>query len=165
MRLDQYLVLKGYAKSRSQASDLIKRGLVEVDGNVISKQGFEVIEPLIKMLETSRFVSRSGEKLLGAILDFKIDLHGKIAIDIGSSTGGFTDCAIQMGAKFVYAYDVGSNQMDETLRLDSRIELHEETNIKTMPIDALPLSERTRNALIKNNILYVEDLEKKKKGS
>lgn len=136
MRLDLYLVEKGFAKSRSQASDLIKRGLVEVDGEIISKQSFEVSEPLIKMLETSRFVSRSGEKLYGAILDFKIDLHGKIAIDIGSSTGGFTDCALQMGAKFVYAYDVGSNQMDETLRLDKRIELHEETNILDVNLPA-----------------------------
>ena len=129
MRLDQYLVLHGYAKSRSQASDLIQRGLVEVDGSIITKQGIDVLNPSIKMLEISRFVSRSGEKLMGAILDFKIDMRDKIAIDIGSSTGGFTDCALQHGVKFVYAYDVGHEQMDQSLRKDLRIELHEGTNI------------------------------------
>ena len=129
MRLDQYLVEQGYAKSRSQASDLIKRGLVEVDGVILTKQGTEVVNPSIKMLDSSRFVSRSGEKLLGAILDFKIDMYDKIAIDIGSSTGGFTDCALQHGCKFIYAYDVGQDQMDKQLRKDPRIELHEGTNI------------------------------------
>lgn len=129
MRLDQYLVMHGYAKSRSQASDLIQRGLVFVDDKLITKQGTEVENPSIKMIENTRFVSRSGEKLLGAILDYKINMHGKIAIDIGSSTGGFTDCALKEGCKFVYAYDVGQDQMDQNLSKDPRIELHEGTNI------------------------------------
>ncbi|HAX03451.1 MAG: hypothetical protein A2Y45_00175 [Tenericutes bacterium GWC2_34_14] len=129
MRLDLYLVEKGYVKSRSQASDLIKRSLIEVDGKIQTKAGLEVLEPSIKILEEQRFVSRAGEKLMTALLDFDITLHGKIMVDIGSSTGGFTDCAIQEGILKVYAYDVGSNQMDETLKKDPRIELHESTNI------------------------------------
>lgn len=129
MRLDQYLVIKGYAKTRSQASDLIKRGLIEVDGTIITKAGHEVKEPLIKQADVSLFVSRAGEKLQGAILDFNISLLGKIVIDIGSSTGGFTDCALKHHAKEVYAYDVGLNQMDHILKQDPRIQLYEQTNV------------------------------------
>ena len=129
MRLDLYLVEKGFVKSRSQASDLIKRSLIEVNGVIQTKAGFDVIDPSIKMLEEQRFVSRAGEKLMGALLDFDITLRGKIMVDIGSSTGGFTDCALQEGIAKVYAYDVGSDQMDENLKKDHRIELHESTNI------------------------------------
>lgn len=129
MRLDQYLVLKGYAKTRSQASDLIKRGIIEVDGNVLTKPGYDVNEPLIKVADISLFVSRAGEKLLGAIVDFNISFSDKIVIDIGSSTGGFTDCALKQGAKEVYAYDVGQDQMDVTLKNDTRVHLFEGTNV------------------------------------
>lgn len=129
MRLDLYLVENNYTKTRSQATDLIKRGFVEVDGKVITKAGFEVHTPFIKMKDKNSFVGRGGEKLQGAIIDFKLVFDGKIMIDIGSSTGGFTDCALSHGARKVYAYDVGKDQMDETLRQDPRIELHESTNI------------------------------------
>jgi 23S rRNA (cytidine1920-2'-O)/16S rRNA (cytidine1409-2'-O)-methyltransferase len=129
MRLDLYLVEQNYTKTRSQATDLIKRGFVEVDGAIITKAGYEVETPFIKIKDKDAFVGRGGDKLKGAILDFKLSFDGKIMIDIGSSTGGFTDCALQHGAKKVYAYDVGRDQMDETLKLDQRIELHEETNV------------------------------------
>ena len=134
MRLDQYLVEKGYTKTRSQASDLIKRSCVLVDGEIMTKTGFDVKEQKVSLLEISRFVSRAGEKLMGALLDLEISLRDKIMIDIGSSTGGFTDCALQEGAKKVYAYDVGSHQMDEELKKDKRIELFEETNILDVEI-------------------------------
>ena len=129
MRLDQYLVLHGYVKTRSQASDVIKRGYVKVNDDLVTKPGYEVKEPSIKMIEKPTFVSRAGEKLQGALIDFNIDLTGKIMIDVGSSTGGFTDCAIQSGIKKVYAYDVGTDQMDPSLSHLDIVELHEGTNI------------------------------------
>lgn len=130
MRLDQYLVDTDIAKSRSQAQDLIKRSLILVNEKVENKPSYQVKESdLIKIEKETLFVSRAGEKLLQAVLDFHIDLYGKICLDIGSSTGGFTDCALKQGAKFVYAYDVGKDQLDESLRNHQQIELHEETNI------------------------------------
>jgi 23S rRNA (cytidine1920-2'-O)/16S rRNA (cytidine1409-2'-O)-methyltransferase len=134
MRLDIYLVEHGYVKSRSQAQDLIKRGLVSVDGEVQTKTGYDIQLESIKLLEETRFVSRAGEKLLQAIVDFKIDMHDKIVVDIGSSTGGFTDCSLQQGAKHVFAYDVGTNQMDPSLRMNPNISLFEQTNILDVEI-------------------------------
>ena len=129
MRLDHYLVEHGLTKTRSQASDLIRRGLVSVNDEIITKTGYEIIDQTVKCVTKSKFVSRAGEKLLQALLDFHIDLHDKIVIDIGSSTGGFTDCSLQHGAGFVYAYDVGYDQLDETLRINPNVEVHEQTNI------------------------------------
>ncbi len=129
MRLDQYLLEKNLVKSRSQATDYIKRGLVLNNEIVITKPGYQVKdEDLIKLVEEKHFVSRAGEKLYHALIDFNIDLNDKVVIDIGSSTGGFTECSLEKGAKLVYAYDVGSNQMDENLKKDSRIILNEQTN-------------------------------------
>lgn len=129
MRLDLYLVKNQMVKSRSQATDLIKRGLVLVNDQKVIKAGYNIKSESVKILELQRFVGRGGEKLLQAILDFKIEFHDKIAIDIGSSTGGFTDCMLQHGARLVYAYDVGNKQMDETLKLNQKIVLNENTNI------------------------------------
>lgn len=134
MRLDVYLVEHGFVKTRSQASDLIRRGLVNINGIKASKTGVEITDQTITLIQETRYVSRAGEKLAQALVDFNIDLHGKIAIDIGSSTGGFTDCAIQHSIKFVYAYDVGTDQMDQTLRTHPLVELHEETNILDVKI-------------------------------
>jgi len=135
MRLDLYLVQYFHLKSRSQATDLITRGLVLVNHKVAKKAGQEVSElDFIEITHESQFVSRSGEKLLQAILDFKIDFKDKICLDIGSSTGGFTDCALKHGAKEVYAYDVGKDQMDLSLRNHPKIHLFEETNILDVKI-------------------------------
>ncbi len=129
MRLDHYLVENNIAKTRSQATDLIKRGLVLVNDEVVTKTGYEVTTQLIKLVEEVKYVSRAGEKLYQAIKEFDIHLSNKIVIDIGSSTGGFTDCALQEGAQKVYAYDVGHDQMDLELQKSPKIELHEGTNI------------------------------------
>lgn len=129
MRLDLYLVEKQMVKSRSQATDLIKRGLVIIDDTIATKPGILVNDENIKIVELPNFVSRGGEKLLQAIIDFNLEFNGKTVIDIGSSTGGFTDCALQHGAKEVYAYDVGKEQMVEPLKSDSRVHLFEEINI------------------------------------
>lgn len=129
MRLDLYLIHNNMVKSRSQATDLIKRGLVLVDDNVANKAGMEIDSQSVKIIQNQAFVSRAGEKLLHAILDFGIDFNDKMVVDIGSSTGGFTDCALRHGAKEIYAYDVGKDQMDESLRRHPKIHLYEETNI------------------------------------
>ncbi|MFA5475000.1 MAG: TlyA family RNA methyltransferase [Acholeplasmataceae bacterium] len=130
MRLDHKLVDLKMVKTRSQATDYIKRGLVLVNGQMITKPGHIVKPADFLQIETKvRFVSRGGEKLEQALEDFHIDLNGKIVIDIGSSTGGFTDCSLKRGAAKVFAYDVGKDQMDPTLKNDSRVELYEETNI------------------------------------
>jgi len=129
MRLDNYLVEQQFVKTRSQAHDFIKRGLVLVNDEIVMKAGFEIQNHVVKMLEKPRFVSRAGEKLLQAIVDFKLDFNDKIIVDIGSSTGGFTDCCLQHGAKHVYAYDVGTDQMDQMLRKNDKVSLYEQTNI------------------------------------
>lgn len=129
MRLDVYLLEKHYVKSRSQATDFIKRGLVSINKEVVLKPGYKITDDdLIKIEEEKHFVSRAGEKLYHALTDFKISLFDKVIIDVGSSTGGFTDCSIQEGAKLVYAYDVGTNQMDFHLRNHPKIKLFEQTN-------------------------------------
>jgi 23S rRNA (cytidine1920-2'-O)/16S rRNA (cytidine1409-2'-O)-methyltransferase len=134
MRLDLYLVDQNLTKTRSQATDLINRGLVLVNGIVAFKPGIEITNQEIKLLDQIRFVGRGGEKLMHALLDLHIDMHDKIVVDIGSSTGGFTDCALQHGAKEVYSYDVGTEQMDIELKKDPRIHLHEGTNILDVKI-------------------------------
>lgn len=129
MRLDLYLVQKNHVKSRSQATDFIKRGLVSINDEVILKPGYKIeIDDLIKIEEEKHFVSRAGEKLYHALNDFEISLNDKVIIDVGSSTGGFTDCSLQSGAKLVYAYDVGTDQMDIILRSHPKIKLFEQTN-------------------------------------
>jgi 23S rRNA (cytidine1920-2'-O)/16S rRNA (cytidine1409-2'-O)-methyltransferase len=134
MRLDHFLVEHHLVKSRSQATDYIKRGLVLVNDVKITKAGYEIKDQVIKITEEAPFVSRAGEKLMQAILDFKLDFHDKIVVDIGSSTGGFTDCSLSYGAKLVYAYDVGEDQMDLELRKNPKIQLHEKTNILDVQI-------------------------------
>lgn len=130
MRLDLYMVENKLVKSRSQATDYIKRGLVLVNGKEILKPGYQVNNTdLIKCIEKEHFVSRAGEKLHHALNEFNINLDGKIVMDVGSSTGGFTECSLLNGASLVYAYDVGTDQMDSELKKDKRIKLFEQTNI------------------------------------
>ncbi|MCU0104975.1 TlyA family RNA methyltransferase [Acholeplasma vituli] len=136
MRLDHYMV-EAYQKTRSQVQDLIKQGKVMVGNQIITKTGYELKDEVVILIEDNRYVSRGGLKLLDAITAFQLDFKDVVVCDIGSSTGGFTDCALQHGAKKVYAYDVGSNQMHDSLRHDPRVILHEQTNILsvTLPTD------------------------------
>lgn len=139
-RLDKLLVEKklledGYTDLTLQALDKAKRfvmaGLVEVDGQIIDKPGTQIpIDSEITLKEISRYVSRGGLKLEAALKHFSIDVSGKIAIDVGASTGGFTDCLLQHGAKFVYALDVGYGQLTWKLRQDERVLPVERTNIR-----------------------------------
>ena len=133
-RLDRFLVEKGYFKSRSQAQLAINEGRIKVNGRIITKNGFDIAEnDLIKYeKDEHQFVSRGGYKLLAALEKFNIDLKGKTVLDIGASTGGFTDCARQHGAKKIYAYDVGHDQLADELQHDERIISKEGVNCRNL---------------------------------
>ncbi len=129
MRLDLYLVSNDYFKSRSRAQDEIKSGHVYVNGK-IAKASLDVCESdVIEIKNAIPYVSRGGLKLEKAISVFNLDFKNKTVLDIGASTGGFTDCALMHGAKKVYAVDVGRDQLDSKLRSDSRVVVYESTNI------------------------------------
>ncbi len=132
-RLDIFLVENRLCKTRSKANNLIKEGNVKVDGTVITKAGFFVNgNEKIEINDICPFVSRAGLKLFGALKDFNVDLKDKIVLDIGSSTGGFTDCALKSGAKKVYSVDVGTSQLDSNLKQDKRVVVMENTDIRTL---------------------------------
>jgi 23S rRNA (cytidine1920-2'-O)/16S rRNA (cytidine1409-2'-O)-methyltransferase len=129
-RLDTTLTNRGLVTSRSQAESYIKLGLVMVNGQIITKPGFFVAEnSKIILKQTEQYVSRAGLKLASVATKFKIDFKNKVVLDVGSSTGGFTDYALKHGAKKVIAVDVGTNQLHPTLHGNPKIELHEQTNI------------------------------------
>lgn len=132
-RLDIFLVENGLCKTRSKANNLIKENNVLVDGKVINKAGFWVSgDEKIEVKNICPFVSRAGLKLFGALKDFNVSIKDKIVLDIGSSTGGFTDCALQNGAKKVYSVDVGTSQLDSSLKQDKRVVVMENTDIRTL---------------------------------
>lgn len=139
-RLDQELVNRGLLSTRSKAESYIKLGKVSVNNRVVTKSGFAVKESdQIKLDIVDHYVGRAALKLASATEQLKLNFRDKTILDVGSSTGGFTDYALQHGAKKVIAVDVGSNQMDPSLRGDGRVELHEKTDIRDFktarPID------------------------------
>lgn len=130
-RLDHAVVARGLVTTRSQAESYIRLGQVLVNGKVEKKPGFAVTDDAKIMLSTDeRYVSRAGLKLASVAKDFGLNFANATVLDVGSSTGGFTDYALQHGAKKVYAVDVGTDQLHPTLRGDERIELHEQTDIR-----------------------------------
>ena len=143
VRLD-VLVQKQAGVTRSQAQGLIRTGKVSTaDGTLQEKPGQRVDEGLVVVIaEGPPFVSRGGQKLDAALEHFSIDVEGKVAIDVGASTGGFTDCLLQRHASKVYAVDVGYGQLDWKLRQDDRVVVLERTNIRHLGLPALkPLVE------------------------
>ncbi|HLJ47166.1 MAG TPA: TlyA family RNA methyltransferase [Bryobacteraceae bacterium] len=130
-RLDLLLVERGLAESREKARALILSGNVLVNGIRVDKAG-HAIEPesRIELLERPKYVSRGGIKLEAALDHFHIDVSGRTCLDVGSSTGGFTDCLLQYGAAKVYAIDVGAGQLDWKLRNDPRVIVREEINAR-----------------------------------
>ena len=135
-RLDTELAKRGLTQSRSQAENLIRLGQIEVDGRIASKPGQPVgPDSIIKLLASERYVSRAGLKLASVAANFKIDFTDEVVLDIGSSTGGFTDYALRHGASKVIAVDVGTDQLHPSLRSDERIELHEKTDIRDFVTD------------------------------
>lgn len=131
-RLDMILVNRGLAQSREKAKALIMAGIVYVDGQKEDKAGtaFEDKVQVEVRGNTLRYVSRGGLKLEKAMTHFGVTLEGKVCMDVGASTGGFTDCMLQNGAKKVFAIDVGRGQLDWKLRQDSRVVCMEKTNIR-----------------------------------
>ncbi|MGI6038093.1 MAG: TlyA family RNA methyltransferase [Limnochordia bacterium] len=139
IRLDQLLVQQGLAPSRARAQGMIMAGEVMVDGQRITKAGakYEQDVEIILQGQDLPFVSRGGLKLAKALDEFAIDVQDKIVLDIGASTGGFTDCLLQRGAKQVYAVDVGYGQLAWKLRCDPRVVVMERTNIRYLEADQL----------------------------
>lgn len=140
-RLDILLVNLGYAKSREKAKALIKEGKIYVDGIKQSKPSSITEDDANVEIrgEVCRYVSRGGYKLEKAIESFSVDTVDKICLDIGASTGGFTDCLLQHGAKLVYAVDVGHDQLDEGLLEDERVVSLEGVNFRYMDSEEIGL--------------------------
>ena len=140
IKLSAYLLNNGYFPTRSKATNAIKEQKVTVNGRIITKDGYLVSEDDVIMVENeeSEFVSRAGYKLREALMVFNIDLNDKIVLDIGASTGGFTDCCLQNGARHVYAYDVGHDQIADKLRNDPRVTVEEGVNCRYLRKGDLP---------------------------
>ena len=138
-RLDHLLVQKGLVTTRSQAESWIKLGKVTVDGEKVTKPGYFAREDSdIKLTAKERYVSRAGLKLASVARVLGVDFKGAVVLDVGSSTGGFTDYALQNGAKLVYAVDVGTDQLHPTLRRDTRVKLFEKTDIRDFVPRTIP---------------------------
>lgn len=139
-RLDSALVERGLVSSRTIARSLVMEGKVRINGQVASKPAVQVAESdSLEVEAPPRFVSRGGEKLEGAFAAFSgWDVSGRICLDVGSSTGGFTDCMLQHGAKRVMAVDVGTNQLAWKLRSDPRVWVRENFNARYMKGEDLP---------------------------
>ena len=130
-RLDVELVRRGLVQSRSQAENYIKLGDVYVNKKVVQKAGTPVSETdVIELKSAGQYVSRAGLKLASVAEKLHVDFRDMVVLDVGSSTGGFTDYALQHGAEKVFAVDVGTDQLHPSLRSDPRIELHEKTDIR-----------------------------------
>lgn len=139
-RLDILLLNNGYAQSREKAKAIIMSGIVYVDGQKEDKAGsmFDETARIEVRGHTLRYVSRGGLKLEKAIAEFNVDPSGKVCMDVGASTGGFTDCMLQNGAIRVYAVDVGHGQLDWKLRNDERVVCMEKTNIRYVTPSDIP---------------------------
>lgn len=136
-RLDLLLVERELVESRERARQLIRAGHVLVDEVVLDKPGVKVREEAqVRLRQTLPYVSRGGLKLEAALERFALSVEGKVALDVGASTGGFTDCLLQRGAARVYAVDVGYGQLAWKLRQDGRVVVMERTNIRHLT--ALP---------------------------
>jgi 23S rRNA (cytidine1920-2'-O)/16S rRNA (cytidine1409-2'-O)-methyltransferase len=133
MRLDQALVQRGLIESREKAQRAVLAGQVRINGQSARKSSDTVRDgDELSLAEKERFVSRGGHKLEHALKHFQIEVRGLVAIDLGASTGGFTDCLLQNGAAKVYAVDVGQGQLAWTLRNDPRVVVMEKTNARTL---------------------------------
>lgn len=136
VRLDKALVQLGLVTTRSQAESYIRLGRVKVSGRLITKPGYFVHDlSLVELDQPEQFVSRAGLKLASVADKLAVDFRGKLVLDVGSSTGGFTDYALSRGARRVICVDVGTDQLHPKLRRDARVELHEKTDIRDFVTD------------------------------
>lgn len=137
IRLDLLLVERGLAETRSKAQAIIMAGQVRVKGEMVDRAGATYPPDVLLSVDSGpRFVSRGGEKLLGALTAFGFDPHGLTCADVGASTGGFSDCLLQHGAIKIYAIDVGKGILHWKLRSDPRVVVMEETNARY--VESLP---------------------------
>src|SRR5690349_4726092 len=144
-RIDKLLVERGLAESRTKAQAMVMAGVVLVDEQRVEKPSEQVAldsQIRIKHAEdpTSRYVGRGGLKLEAALKQFQIDARGLMCLDVGASTGGFTDCLLQNGAAKVFAIDVGHNQIDWRLRNDRRVEVREGINARYLQREDFPVA-------------------------
>jgi 23S rRNA (cytidine1920-2'-O)/16S rRNA (cytidine1409-2'-O)-methyltransferase len=138
-RLDKLVADKGLVSSRSQAESWIRLGKVSVNGKVATKPGqFVATDAVLQLTAEEQYVSRAGLKLASVAQLLGVDFKDKTVLDVGSSTGGFTDYALRRGAKKVFAVDVGTDQLHPSLRDDKRIELHEKTDIRDFVLHIAP---------------------------
>lgn len=138
-RLDQRIYELGLVTSREKAKAVVMAGLVRVNGRMVDKPGYRVrVEDRIEVLEPPRYVSRAGYKLEHALSRFGIDVRGMVVLDVGASTGGFTDCLLQRGARKVYAVDVGRGQLDPKLREDQRVIFYEKLDARDLDFNHVP---------------------------
>ena len=136
VRLDKALVQLGLVTTRSQAESYIRLGRVKVAGRLVTKPGYFVHDlSLVELDQPEQFVSRAGLKLASVADKLAVDFRGKLVLDVGSSTGGFTDYALSRGARRVICVDVGTDQLHPKLRRDARVELHEKTDIRDFATD------------------------------
>jgi len=155
-RLDKLLVEKGFVQSRERARALIMAGKVAVEGKVIDKPGVQIkVEANLQLRgDESPYVSRGGEKLEGALKTFGIDPKGMVVMDVGASTGGFTDCVLQKGAQKVYAVDVGYGQLAWKLQKDARVINLERRNIRYLQREEV--QDETDLILIDTSFISIE---------
>ena len=134
MRVDVYLTEAGYTASRQRAKKLIEEGCVTVDGRLIKKPSEDIAEGehTVLVRDEQKYVGRGGEKLEAALRAFSVDVSDCSALDIGASTGGFTDCLLQFGARAVIALDAGEGQLAQKLRLDPRVQCIEHFNARNL---------------------------------
>ena len=139
MRADVYLTVNGHTSSRQQAKRLIEEGNVMVDGKTVRKASEEIPDGshTVELRNSLAYVGRGGLKLEAALNAFSLDVENKVALDIGASTGGFTDCLLQRGAAKVYAVDSGAGQLAASLREDHRVVSMENCNARYLTADAL----------------------------
>ncbi|HTE57527.1 MAG TPA: TlyA family RNA methyltransferase [Verrucomicrobiae bacterium] len=154
-RLDHALVARGLVPTRSQAESYIRLGKVVVNKKIITKPGTMVYdEDVMRLTTKEQYVSRAGLKLSSVSKALGLDFRDKVVLDVGSSTGGFTDYALQHGARKVIAIEVGTDQLHHTLRGDDRIELHEKTDIR----DVRELSDAPDVVVIDVSFISLRDI-------
>lgn len=156
-RLDKYLTDLGYFETKSKASSAILAGHVKINDEYITKSGFQ-INPAKEydiVVKTMPYVSRGGFKLKKALDAFNFSPKDRICFDAGASTGGFTDCLLQNGAKFVYAVDVGYGQLDWKIRSDKRVKTIERTNLKICQIDEIYSTDEPIADLLVSDLSFI----------
>jgi len=140
MRLDNYLVHKGFFESRNRAQNAIKESLVLVNKKILKKPSYRVLDSdSIEILESKFYISRAAKKLEEYLKEFNLPISSAKCLDVGSSTGGFTQILLENGAKEVYAVDVGKEQLHHSLRKDSRVKIYEECDIRDFKISGFDI--------------------------